>query len=292
MPITEHPIFKQPPRDAKLWRYTNFPKFVSLITTKALFFSNVYHLSRDDPYEGALPAGNFAHRDWSIDTLPSDIRQRIQRARYSHDENEPLASKLQRHISGQNELIRHVLRSTKEYFINCWHQSEYESAAMWKLYAEDSFGIAIVSNLSRISGALSSASGDIMCGLVNYIDYEKDLLDLENAFTPIISKRLSFAHEREVRLLHWDTSIGDEQVWMLWNGQPKLMWQPKSHEDHYKIVPPMGNIFACDLDELVLEIKISPTAPAWFEAAVRDFCDLAGFDKPISKSLLMGSPMR
>ena len=274
-----------------LWRYTNLAKFVSLVTTKSLWFSNMYHLGREDAFEGALPIGNFTHRAWTIDTIPAEVRSRLELGRFKRTD-EPLEERLKQWVEAENDKIRHILRSTKEYFINCWHGADMESAAMWKLYAEDSFGIAIVSDLERITAALSQSGGSILCGMVDYIDYDRDNLDLSNAFTAAVAKRLSFAHEREVRLLHWDTSIGDEEVWMLWNGQPRLMKMAKSHDDHAAIEPPVGKTFQCDLEQLIREIRIAPTAPAWFEAAVRDFCVLAGLEKPIVKSDLTRSPMR
>lgn len=291
MAIELHPIFKAPPPTMALWRYTNLAKFVSLVTTKSLWFSNMHHLSQEDAFEGALPVGNFTHRDWTINTLPAEVRSRLEQG-HSRRADEPVEERLKQLVEAENETIRHTLRATKEYFINCWHGANTESAAMWKLYAEDSFGIAIVSDLERMTAALSENGGSIFCGMVDYIDYDRDSLDLSNSFTAALAKRLSFAHEREVRLLHWDTSIGDEQVWTLWQGQPRLMWQAKSHADHAAINPPAGKTFRCDLDQLIKEIRISPTAPAWFEAAVRDFCGLAGLDKPIVRSDLTRSPMR
>ncbi len=31
MPIEDHPLFEQPPDDAKLWRYMDVPKLVSIL---------------------------------------------------------------------------------------------------------------------------------------------------------------------------------------------------------------------------------------------------------------------
>jgi len=290
LPIDQHPIFQAPPPTLALWRYTNFAKFVSLVTTKSLWFSNMYHLSRDDPFEGALPVGNFAHRDWTLETLPAEIRKRLELPQRPFETSPE--ERLGRLIEAEDETIRHVLRSTKEYFINCWHGASTESAAMWKLYAEDNYGIAIVSDSPRIASALEANSENIFCGTINYIDYDREKLDISNAFTPTLTKRRSFEHEREVRLLHWDTSIGDEQVLTLWKGEPRVMWTAKSHADHAAIDPPGGKTFACDLEKLIKEIRIAPTAPVWFEAAVRDFCDIAGLKKPIIKSDLTRSPMR
>lgn len=292
MPIEEHPVFTPPSPTLPLWRYTNLAKFVSLVTTRSLWFSNMYHLSTDDPFEGALPVGNFLHRELTVDTMPASVRERLKIGRFGRNPDEPLADKLRQWVEWEDDTLKHLLRSTKEYFVNCWHGAETESAAMWKLYAEDSFGISIISNFDRLTSALSAAPESIMCGSVKYIDYDNERLDLSNGFITTVTKRLSFAHEREVRLLYWDTSIGDESVVTLWNGEPRVMSMAKSHADHEKILPPAGRAFPCDLEQLIAEIRIAPTAPGWFEAAVRDFCEIANLKKPISKSDLARSPMR
>ncbi|KQT96987.1 hypothetical protein ASG68_08500 [Rhizobium sp. Leaf453] len=239
-----------------------------------------------------MPVGNFAHRTWSLDTIPASVRDRLERGRFSSNPNDTLEEKLRLYIEHEEDMVRHVLRTTKEYFINCWHSSNHESVAMWKMYAEDSFGIAIVSDVDRITRALAGSPLSIQCGMVDYIDYDTETLDLGNAFTPTITKRLSFSHEREVRLLYWDHTLGEEQVAMLWGGEPRVMWMPKSHDDHAKIDPPAGKTFQCDLDILIKEVRIAPTAEPWFEAAVRAFCKAAQFDKPIIKSDMTRSPMR
>jgi hypothetical protein len=33
MPIEDHPLFEQPPDDAKLWRYMDVPKLVSILVS-------------------------------------------------------------------------------------------------------------------------------------------------------------------------------------------------------------------------------------------------------------------
>jgi hypothetical protein len=61
--------------------------------------------------------------------------------------------------------------------INCWHRAEYESAAMWRLYADESKGIAICSTADRIRAAdrpfrLDPSYGieDLWLGEVRYAD--------------------------------------------------------------------------------------------------------------------------
>ena len=39
--------------NTKIWRFFDFPKFMSMLTSGELFFSNIKSL--EDPYEGVLP---------------------------------------------------------------------------------------------------------------------------------------------------------------------------------------------------------------------------------------------
>ena len=40
-------------------------------------------------------------------------------------------------------------RAFKSTLVNCWHQNEFESEAMWRLYSENNKGIAIQTTLQR-----------------------------------------------------------------------------------------------------------------------------------------------
>src|SRR5262249_17685971 len=83
------------------------------------------------------------------------------------------------------------------HFINCWHHSEYESEAMWKLYARNDEGLAIKSSLARLSQSLDVAKPEIYVAAVEYLDYT----DSSNvmADSPFLYKRRSLEHEREIR---------------------------------------------------------------------------------------------
>lgn len=71
MADVSHPCFAQP-RDGKLrlWRYMNFAKFVSLISTRRLFFCRADLL--DDPFEGSYSKINIALRPQVYGDIPKD----------------------------------------------------------------------------------------------------------------------------------------------------------------------------------------------------------------------------
>src|SRR5207244_3600055 len=98
-------------------------------------------------------------------------------------------------------------RFRRLYKINCWHRADYESNAMWRLYAEESKGVAICSTAERMRDAIRpysvterSEPEDLWAGGVKYYDFLNVRLrpsDNERYF----SKHLAFSWEREFRLL-------------------------------------------------------------------------------------------
>lgn len=57
----EHPVFEKPENEnAKIWRYIDFTKFVSLLDKSALFFTRADRLG--DPFEGSYSRANIKLR--------------------------------------------------------------------------------------------------------------------------------------------------------------------------------------------------------------------------------------
>src|SRR5207247_223935 len=86
--------------------------------------------------------------------------------------------------------------------MNCWHMNEGESAAMWKLYTVTNESVCIQSTYRRLRDTLPE--DQFAVSVVHYIDYESEWLPEGNLMYPYVHKRRSFAHERELRALHFD----------------------------------------------------------------------------------------
>lgn len=171
--VTNHPAFIQPSQNVKLWRYMDFTKFVSLISSNELFFCRADKF--DDPYEGTLPQALHDGRIVLFRDHPEETRK-----------------KLNEQVMKDRENYR---EST---YINCWHANNYESAAMWDLYSKTSESIAIETNYSTLKEILPD---NAFLGMVNYIDYLRDSFDPTNMILPFAHKRKSFEHENEIRAL-------------------------------------------------------------------------------------------
>jgi len=103
------------------------------------------------------------------------------------------------------EIVRtHFKQQQHCYGVNCWHLNEVESVAMWKLYTSGNDGIAIQTTVGRLKACLSNEPRDIFIAEVQYCDYDA-LHTLESmeadTLTPLITKRRSYRHECEVRVI-------------------------------------------------------------------------------------------
>jgi hypothetical protein len=174
-----HPFFAAADGSAKVWRYMDFTKFVSLLDSKALFFSRADKLS--DAWEGADTAENLRERP----TLIGD------------GEGETTAE-MMNGVSRFHSSLRHHT------FVSCWHLNNVESAAMWKLYLSQDEGIAVQTTFKRLTSSFQGDEQemfDVYAGKVSYLDYEQEAFPEGNTFVPFLHKRRSFEHEHEVRAI-------------------------------------------------------------------------------------------
>ena len=232
----DHSDFPRLADEAVLWRYTSFTKFLSLLEKRALFFCRVSMLG--DPYEGSISQ---ASRQLLLNDIPSGPY---------------LLAPLD--LSGFPDQI----------FVNCWHESNAESEAMWRLYAKDREGVAIKTVASRFKEALVDEH-DVYVAPVQYRDYKTDMIPFGNVMLPFFFKRLSFRHEHEVRAL----------IWLMDNGGLDA-----------STVAPKGVYCAVSLPTLIDEIVVAPFAAPWFIDLVRSVAGRYGLGERVRGSELSSEP--
>ena len=236
------------PKDKiKLWRYMSFAKYVSLLKTRSLYLNRADLFL--DPYEGRHTTKYFESMQEEKSTTMKNM--------------------LLRHSKGINELYRNRT------YINCWHENEEESAAMWEVYAGQEGSIAIETTYAKLQNLLPS---DVYLGRVIYLDYNKQYNDDKRPYHPFFFKRKSFEYEREVRIVY-PRIDGEEHVEMM-----KCYLEGKEEEIIKKEKP--GHLIPVDLDQLITNIHISPRTPDWVEDLVRDLSDKYGVKADIRKSEL------
>ena len=174
------PRFIQPSNKyAKLWRYMDFTKFLSLIEDSAIFLAPA--TSFEDPYEGFLPKGN--------STLSTFVKSK----------------------SKNKGTTRVIVADKNNVLISCWHMSRYESAAMWKLYGKGNETICITTKYAKLKNQLIHES---QIGLVQYVNFNTAWTPENNPYYPYMFKRKSFEHEKEVRVLVDQENIDQEDFFL------------------------------------------------------------------------------
>jgi len=228
-----------------VWRYMDFTKFFSLISTKTLFLGRADRL--DDPFEGSYSKANIQLRPKIYKDIPKNIFDKM---------NEQMSS-----------FARWIRQWT---YINCWHMSDYESAAMWKLYAKSNQAVAIQTSYENLVNALPE---DVFIGLVQYIDYEKDWLPEGNTLYPFMHKRKSFAHENEVRIVHQTYPTSEKGI---------LVGDQNDRD---------GISVNVNLTLLIDKAYVAPTAPAWYLNLVEEVLKKYEINKALNLSNLDEKPV-
>lgn len=170
--------FETPGDDEKIWRYMSFDKLELFIIEKLLYFCSIDTLKQDDPYEGSYYGSVF------LDEIGPPEAKRL--ADLMNQCGPPMA-------------------------VNCWHLSEYESMAMWRIYTKDGKGIAIQSTVGCLKNALSCVDEIVRIGKIQYTD---DLIDHPtdwtfDKFSCVTTKRKCYDFEKELRAFVWEA--GDDK---------------------------------------------------------------------------------
>lgn len=159
--------------NAKIWRYMDFSKLISLLDKKSMFFPRADKLG--DPFEGSFPRINVQKRQgvFTVKGGPGLVTL--------------------------SDFYREFLKLTA---INCWHINEDESDAMWKIYIKGGEGIAIQSTVGKLKASLLKypEHNTIAVGMVAYVNYEEDRIP-DDSLAPYFHKRKSFRHEQEYRAI-------------------------------------------------------------------------------------------
>lgn len=244
---TEHPAFHPPPADAVLWRYMDFTKFVSLLDKSALFFARADKLG--DPFEGYLPHPNSAAaRDF-----------------------------YEGHPDGYQTMLKSIKESSRFMLISCWHESDYESDAMWKLYSKNDNGIAIKTDFGSLANSFTSTP-KVYIGRIDYIDYRSEFLPHNDLLSAFLCKRKSFEYEHEVRAI--------VQI-------PRPCYrntEQKSTIDVTQDICDAGYYYEVNLSRLIQEVIVTPFCQDWFVQLIKSVATRYNLEVPVDKSTLADKP--
>ncbi len=170
--------------DMVVWRYLTFPKFVNMISFRALWFCRLRYLT--DEFEGTMPRKTFAStneeyaKSKTVFTSPEFHRQIDEMATRNVEDGRSLTA------------------------VNCWFIDEDESERMWNEYVGSTEGVVVKSTVRKIWESTFLRSDCSFIGRVNYVDYDEHDMDIhkggqahERAF---LKDRAKFQHEKELRI--------------------------------------------------------------------------------------------
>jgi hypothetical protein len=144
-------------------------------------------------------------------------------------------------------------------FVSCWHESDIESVALWKIYAGSEGALAIQSTvgaLQSIFPEVTTANGDVLVNQavrrVQYIDYRTEHPYLNDFMGPLCYKRRAFAYEQEIRVIRQEFPTGPANNRP--GGRAIKMGPPPEHQ---------GIEIPVDLTKLIEAVHLAPASPAW-----------------------------
>lgn len=238
-----------------LWRYMDFAKLTAMLQQQGLFFPRADTLQ--DPFEGAIGLAR-REEDWNKFYLDY-FKQIVVTAppgypapNLSAEKIEAEAERLLRELKSSNQ-------ANMENHVSCWHANTVESEALWRLYCPPpTVGVAIRTSVGSLWDALDGEATAVV-GRVHYLDFRRSYADQNHR---IFCKRLSLAHEQEVRAV------------------------VKADRAN----PANGRVVQCDLGGLIHEVVVSPFAPSWFKDVLSDVIGKFGLSPLIRHSELLDEP--
>ena len=228
--IVKDSRIKAPHGNSTIWRYTPLDKFIDMILSDSLFFTNAGKMT--DKCEGVVPRKTLRSKKKRLldkGYHPSDVEMDV--SYYDHSFSS----------------LRYLT------LINCWSINRAESYALWKIYLGGSkSGVAIKSNVSSLKKSISLGKDrhdeDIYLGKVSYSDYIPD--SGLTRFDLITTKNMFYEFEKEMRLFifHYPRSEG-------------------GIKPPYNLS--VGRSLKVNIDTLIDKIYLSPFAGSWFEKSFR-----------------------
>ena len=289
VPYAEHPVCETPKDEVVLWRYMDFVKFIALLDSSELRFTRLDQL--DDPREGML-----------TDVELGELSSR------------------------KDDLVRSVESDRTFGYVNCWHEANHESMAMWDLYSPRLGSVAIRSSVGRIKKAIEADTSTVMIGRIQYLNWATYGAFPGNVIAMCLRKEQSYKHESEVRLVMWapqldlearmeETAKGESQainlaqltkdfartlgeVYPLWKYEgadlPMIMLRAinRGHAEEYVKTTPSGFGVQTRIPDLIQEVIVGPREPQWVADLVKNAMARYGVTVPVRRSTLTPRPKR
>jgi hypothetical protein len=234
-------VLEPMPGATKIWRFMSVAKYVSMLATGSLYFSQVKVLQRRDPYEGRFTKLNY------------DMAARVD-ARGTDEPptfSDP-ARPGEQFVNATDVVNTDTLNSMERmaihtHYANCWHANEHESAGLWSIYASESEGVAIASSVERLTHELDGLQETFFIRPIKYVGRANTVIHPLSSLATTFTKIKSFEHEQELRALLFGPA----------RGGGSSIEEICEHS-------PAGVAVLCDLRRLIEGVYVAPFSPPWF----------------------------
>ncbi len=241
--------------NSSIFRYMDFTKFMSMLTSSALYFPTIYELSQMDPFEC-----NFTKND----------KKRLKRL-YSIYNFTP------KDIDTINNLRTIYMKNT---LVSSWTLNPSESVAMWKVYLSSNEGVVIKTSVEKLNFELSNDIIEPLIQEVVYTDFntDKDAISMWNE-----DKNIPSAFESEYFVAYAKSLLNKnfkevdiiEQLHKFFIELLLLKRKEYSYANEVRVIIPNykkyfpDKIVKVNLLNIIDEIIVSPYAAKWFLELVK-----------------------
>jgi len=259
-----------------LWRYMDITKFLQII------ISNSFNFCRSDifldPFEGTI---NSATHNFYIENAKNEmlsLGKDLENIKEVFLLNNKEWIVLEKGESSIGECLNKTLSWLRSNtYINCWHENTNESEAMWNLYTKNISEAVVVK--TKIELLRSGLPQDISIQSVAYMDFQGEEIMKNYCFSPFTTKRISFKHENEVRLIMQIPIYRDtDKIHKSFNFE--------AINDKKSINIPLTK----KLNEVITEIRLSPKSEPWVKDMVSIIMKKYKIDIPIIDSEICRQP--
>jgi len=195
-----------------LYKYLDVAKFTSLLQKQALHFCRGDKF--EDPFEGSYPLS-------AINI-------------FNGGDNGYDSKKWRKFVA-----------------VSCWHNSDVESDAMWRIYTYNKQGVAIVTTVEKLTQSVDNLA---YIKAVEYIDFIKDNPQILIPSDVFEYKRKAYIHENEIRAI-----ITKYPRMEIKNGMPETSKPLPGKE-----IPESGILIDLDLSVFIDKIIVTPYSESWF----------------------------
>lgn len=166
----------------KIWRYVDFHKFESMLTSNTLYFSRIDSFT--DRFEGNWTRANLETKLFISDSKRSvdqyDADRRIRQAAVS-------------------DILKLI-------YVTSFTIRDDESQLMWDKFTTTSNSVAIQTRFKKLKNSFceypfdNRVFSEVYASQIHYLQSEDDFIDEWSVLSPILYKRKKFENESEFRL--------------------------------------------------------------------------------------------